>query len=104
MTLRGYDVTMAMTETYSVNHVLEGMQMTLIHYSVTMETAGPDSISCNHREKVVERLTWQELLGYATARKCVLVCVSTDKSANITWDLHGDEIYKTARKGVRKIF
>lgn len=80
MTLTGHDVTMVITETYSVNHVLEGVQMTLIHYSVTMETAGPDSISCNPGKKVVEKLTCQELPGYATVRKCV--CVSTDKSAN----------------------
>lgn len=49
-----------------------------------METAGPDSISCNHGKKIVKKLICQQLLGYMTAKKPVVICVSTDKSVNVT--------------------
>lgn len=46
--LRGYNVTMETTETGPMNHDLRGMHVTLIRCKVTMETAGPGSISCSH--------------------------------------------------------
>lgn len=75
----------------------------LIGYNITIETAGPGAVSCNHSsyypgKKGVKKLICQQLQGHATATNSVLVCVSTNRSTNISWNDCEDGICKIARE------
>lgn len=107
--LIGYNVTMEMTGTDPMDRVLGVMQVTLIGYNITIETAEPGAISCNHSsyypgKKGVKKLICQQLQGHAAATNSVLVCVSTNRSTNITWNHCEDGICKIAREDARKTF